>query len=385
MRGKRLQVIFYAAIVLVILAEAMRVYLIMPFPGSQRMNSLDLAYFLHKGRWVMRIGLWLTVASCAWFVFRARRKWIPIVLVVFAGAITYLTNFVMTADRIFLQPETLAMMPGQGNQVPLSSLIIGVENNGDARAYPIRYLAYHHQVQDKVGGKPVIVTYCSVCRSGRVFEPVVRGKLEKFRLVGMDHFNAMFEDSRTRSWWRQATGEAVAGRLKGEQLPEVPSQQMSLAQWLALYPHALIMQPDPGFISKYDTAGLFDEGRNTSHLTGTDTASWHDKSWVVGVEIDGRSKAYDWNRLKRQRVIHDSIGSRPIFVVLATDNRSFGAFERRAEEYFDMAGDTIVGDSTRYTLSGVSIDDPRAKLMRIKAYQEFWHSWREFHPDTERY
>ncbi len=44
----------------------------------------------------------------------------------------------------------------------------------------------------------------------------------------MDHFNAMFEDKTTKSWWRQATGEAISGTKKGVRLPEIPSQQMSL-------------------------------------------------------------------------------------------------------------------------------------------------------------
>ena len=107
-------------------------------------------------------------------------------------------------------------------------------NNGEAKAYPIQFLGYHHQVQDTVGGKPMMVTYCTVCRTGRVFEPVVNGKHEKFRLVGMDHFNAMFEDVTTKSWWRQVSGEAITGKLKGQQLPEVHSTQTSLARLAAI-------------------------------------------------------------------------------------------------------------------------------------------------------
>ncbi len=38
-------------------------------------------------------------------------------------------------------------------------LVIGVERNGDARAYPIRILVYHENVNDTVGGMPVAVTY----------------------------------------------------------------------------------------------------------------------------------------------------------------------------------------------------------------------------------
>ena len=70
-----------------------------------------------------------------------------------------------------------------------------------------------------------MITYCTVCRTGRVYSPIVNGKLEKFRLVGMDHFNAMFEDETTKSWWQQATGIAIAGPLKGSRLEEIPSHQ----------------------------------------------------------------------------------------------------------------------------------------------------------------
>lgn len=100
----------------------------------------------------------------------------------------------------------------------------------EASAYPIQFIGYHHQVRDTVGGQPVMVTYCTVCRTGRVFLPKVQGAAETFRLVGIDHFNAMLEDARTGTWWRQATGEAVGGPLRGEVLPEIASTQASLGE-----------------------------------------------------------------------------------------------------------------------------------------------------------
>lgn len=37
--------------------------------------------------------------------------------------------------------------------------VIAVALNGEAAAYPVRQVAYHHIVQDEVGGVPVAVTY----------------------------------------------------------------------------------------------------------------------------------------------------------------------------------------------------------------------------------
>jgi hypothetical protein len=107
----------------------------------------------------------------------------------------------------------------------------------------------------------------------------------------MDHFNAMFEDKTTRSWWRQENGEAVAGPLKGNALPEWPCTQTSLKTWLQWHPSSLIMQPDTNFREEYEDESDFEVVGLEGKLTVYDTASWHDKSWIAGVTIGETSKA----------------------------------------------------------------------------------------------
>ena len=43
--------------------------------------------------------------------------------------------------------------------LPDEDLVLGVEWMGEARAYPIRMLTYHHIVNDTVAGRPLLVTY----------------------------------------------------------------------------------------------------------------------------------------------------------------------------------------------------------------------------------
>jgi hypothetical protein len=38
-------------------------------------------------------------------------------------------------------------------------MVLAVKINGDAVAYPVSYMAYHHVVQDVVGGTPITATY----------------------------------------------------------------------------------------------------------------------------------------------------------------------------------------------------------------------------------
>ena len=380
-----MKALFYTGLIGLAVFEVLKVYFIMPMPGSQGIESLGIAYSLHSFRWLLR--LVFAALLCVGFLpaFKTRHPWIPALAILAAAAVIYFFNFQMTAERIFRQPETLTLQPRSVNALNDSSLVIGVALNGEARAYPVRFLAYHHQVRDTVGGKSIIVTYCSVCRTGRVFEPVVRGRNETFRLVGMDHYNAMFEDARTGSWWRQATGEAVAGKLKGEALPEVESSQMTLGEWFALYPDAMVMQADEASRAEYDPLARFERGRSRGALTRTDSRSWQDKSWVVGIHAGGVSKAYDWNRLRAERLINDTLGRTAIVLALGSDDMSFAAFERPSASSFTVNKDTLFSAGTRYDLAGRSLTTPSRPLKAIAASQEFWHSWWTFHPKTLRY
>jgi hypothetical protein len=375
--------IFWMGTMGLIAFEVLNVYFIMPMPGSQRMNSIDTAYFLYEWRWLFR-GLFGLMILYGLFKSQWKRKWMLVFPLALIGAVVYMTNFKMAADAMFRQPEQLLLADARNNKVDPGRLVIGVAINGQAKAYPIQFLGYHHHVQDTVGGKAVLITYCTVCRTGRVYEPLVNGKKESFRLVGMDHFNAMLEDATTKSWWRQATGEAITGKLKGQKLPELLSVQTSLANWLQLYPASRIMQADPAFIKSYDSTMKFESGAGKSKLTGTDSLSWKEKSWVIGIKAGEGSKAYDWNQLKKEHIIHDKISTTSILLVLATDNKSFFAFERPDDTEFDLANDTLIYNNKHFRIDGRGIDTAYS-LKPLKAYQEFWHSWQTFNPGTTKF
>lgn len=368
--------VFYLGIICLILFEIANVYFIMPMPGSQEMNSIDFAYFLSSNRMWFR-GLFLLLILLGVYPAFSSKEWLASIALVLVSVVFYMTNYVMAAEAMFYQPKTLSMKYETENTIDSSRLIIGIEHDGEAKAYPIQFLGYHHQVCDSIGGKNVIITYCTVCRTGRVFEPIVNGKIEQFRLVGMDHFNAMFEDATTKSWWQQATGEAVAGKLKGEVLPEMPSTQTTLAKWLSIHPQSSIMQPDSNFQDEYASMSNYEEGRLEGNLTVYDTLSWQKKSWVAGVIVGKISKAYDWNVLKKEHVINDVVGGEPITVILSDDDKSLFAFKRNDKPLF-LQNDTLFDGQTKYNLLGKSLDSNFPDLIKINVYQEYWHSWQTF-------
>jgi Protein of unknown function (DUF3179) len=378
--------IFYFGIIGLIIFEILNVYCIMPMPGSQKMNSIDFAYFIYKYRWFFRAFFGIAILIGFQSAFNSK-KWLAIASALVAVVAIYLFNFNMAADAMFHQPQSLRMLPSKTNKITNDRIVIGIERNGEAKAYPVSLIGYHHQVIDTIAGQPIMVTYCTVCRTGRIFEPKVKGSYEKFRLVGMDHFNAMFEDETTKSWWRQATGESIIGPLKGEMLTELQSQQTTLGKWLSIHKNSLVMQADENYKESYDSTYKYERGKSVGDLTKTDSLSWKEKSWVVGVAVGSQSKAYDWNRLVKEKTINDVVGGKPIVLTLAKDKNSFFAFERPSNERFVIKNDTLKLGNQSYNLKGelVSLKGGMSQLKPIKAYQEFWHSWRTFHPNTLKY
>ncbi len=375
--------------------EILRVYLIMPMPGSQEFDSIDLAYFLGTNKWLIRC-IGLSLIAFPFYMAMRNGKLITKILLVIVGLLYillfYVFTFKMEADKMFYQPTTIKLSTADSNTIGRDKLVIGIELNGEARAYPIQLIGYHHQVVDTINSIPVMVTYCTVCRTGRVFNPVVNGKHEKFRLVGMDHFNAMFEDETTKSWWRQSTGECIAGPLKGKRLSEVNSEQVALNAWLRRFPKSLILQGDEKFKSSYVQMDNYDKGNSKSNLTKRDTASWNPKSWIVGIETDLIAKAYDWNQLVDLRLMQDSLPNLPLVILLENDSASFHTYSRKIKNdilNFSLRNDSIIDLNSQsiWDYNGTCIEGKLkgASLEKIKSYQEYVHSWEYFHPGSKRH
>lgn len=399
------RLLLVVGILLLFATEILRVYFIMPFPGSQHSNSIDLAYFIDRNRLWLRIAGWVLVGY-ALLIHPARRRnpygtppkksnWPAIGFFIFAllyAVVFYFFNYRFEADKMFHQPRQLTFTDSTNHFLDESRLVIGVAAGNDAKAYPIQLIGYHHQVRDTLGNTPIMVTYCTVCRTGRVYIPVVNGQPEEFRLVGMDHFNAMFEDETTKSWWQQATGVAIAGPLKGTRLAEFPSGQYTLGEWLHIHPNSRVMQPDPADTAHYANLLHYDDGTIEGSLEHRDSTSWAPKSWVVGVLAGDNAKAYDWNWVAAHRITEDTIGSMPVLIYYSDNNfRVMGRMAGgRVLGFLRHNDPPILQDTTTWSVwdpSGRCISGPLKgqQLPPLQSYQEFWHSWSHFHPATTQY
>ena len=380
-----------AGLLLLVALEVLRVYFIMPFPGSQRSETIDVAYFLHHNIFYFRIiGLLIILFPAIHFLWLGTTlsKWLTGIGLVIYLYLFFLFNYKFMADKMFYQPKHKTFSGANASKISKDDLILGVSLNDEAKAYPLEVIGYHHQVRDTVGNEPLMITYCTVCRTGRAYSPVIDGKGEEFRLVGMDHFNAMFEDRSTKSWWRQVSGEAIAGPLKGRNLKEVPSQQMTLQAWLEIHPDTKIMQPDSTYKHQYEELKDFDKGNTESKLLKKDSLSWNDKSWIVGIQLGMHARAYDWNDLLRQKIINDTLAGVGILVAVEPDSASFHVWNRDSLQFI-YDGQSLKDIQTRssWNWQGKAVEGSLKdhRMPVIQSYQEFWHSWNTFRPQTTRY
>src|SRR6478672_6805653 len=99
---------FFIGLFLLIAYEIFNVYFIMPMPGSQKMNSIDVAYFLYTWRWVFRI-LFSVMILYGLFMAKWKLRWLPLALVCLLAVCIYMLNFKLAADHMFYKPRNVLM------------------------------------------------------------------------------------------------------------------------------------------------------------------------------------------------------------------------------------------------------------------------------------
>lgn len=377
-------------------AEVLSRYFLLPFTDIQEKDGVAISYFFYHNILWLRILALLLLAYPVYSIIkekkRAQMPWLVAIVVGYA-IVFYYFNFYMAVVKIYQPVQVKTFAPKTQNRIGNDKLVIGVEINGVAKAYPLQILGYHHQVADSIGGTPVVVTYCTLCRSARVFSSEIEGKPAGFVLLGLNKFNSVFEDEATKSWWQQETGDAIAGRMKGKALKEIPSHQVTLSTWFKEHPGALVMQPDSNYTAAYALASD-DKAFFRLKYMQVNEAGYKAKSLVVGILCNGQAKAYDLDALSYAKYIEDSLSGVPVLLTLETDNASFHAWNRTVKGqrlHFEKNAATNeikdVNTQSTWNMQGTCTkgSSQGTQLQELQAYLETWKSWSSFHPESKLY
>ena len=234
---------------------------------------------------------------------------------------------------------------------------IALDIRGVQRFYPFQILVWHEIVNDTVGKERVLVTYCPLCFTGIVFDPVVNRERVEFGTSGkLWNSNLVMYDRKTDSLWSQVLGEAIVGEQTGKRLAVIPSDIMRYENFRNLYPKGQVLSRKTGatrpygtdpYGDYYTTSGTYFPLNKTDNRLG-------DKEFVLGIVVGGKTKAYAESAVKREVEIEDVFEGKTIIARLDATSGVVRLFEKKMD----------------------------GKLVRIETIGGFWFSWASAHPDT---
>lgn len=153
--------VLLACLAISLFCLAYPVYVIRPF-RHQGVRELAVALAVLQVRLAVGGVCSVLALVSAWRLWNMEgRRWRRVVATAAAAAVCGFTGLsrINIYELMFHPVEQFVFLPQ--NQVKLNAgeMVIAVQVNGSARAYPVRSISYHHIVNDVVAGRPITATY----------------------------------------------------------------------------------------------------------------------------------------------------------------------------------------------------------------------------------
>jgi hypothetical protein len=235
-----------------------------------------------------------------------------------------------------------------------TDLVTGVEIEGVFKAYPLRILVWHEVVNDKVGNKPIMVSYCPLCGSTLIFDREVDSEELTFGISGLLYqSDVLFYDHQNLSLWSQLEMKAISGPKVGTEMEVLPSVLATWSEWKKKHPNTLVLSKDTGFSRDYDNMpyGGYESSTNLMFPVENSDDRYHPKEKVlVVISSDNVAKAYAFKELSKVKTpLNDKVGLDEITIKFNS-----GEFVSA----YDKAGNPI------------------------RSFVTYWFAWYTFRPDT---
>jgi len=190
-----------------------------------------------------------------------------------------------------------------------------------------------------------------------VYSRKIKDKIYTFGVSGrLYKSNVIFYDHQTDSLWSQLLSKAISGKMVGSKLTRIGSSRVKWKTWRRKNPTTLVLSTDTGYLRNYGKdpyEGYYRLG-TIWFPVGKVRKDLPPKSRVLGIEIDGQTRAYPLTQMQEKMgKIRDQIGDISILITLNNDGE-------------------VVGVE----------NDKGKSIPHIFAY---WFAWQAFHPETTVY
>ena len=285
----------------------------------------------------------------------------------------------IVAQPAIIEPGVLRAAEAGPEVVQPDDLVIGIEIEGEARAYPLNHMDHMRRtvINDVVADQPVAVTLSRNALCVQVF------------ITGTSADDAMTLQTANRAWqgsellidaqsethWCQILGVGLYGPGKGEHLPRLPYVLVDWATWSKSHPNTLVTNMSP-MIHRFQ------------RLYTTQTAG----RFTVGlVEPGAPVRAWRLDQLLYQPIHQETWNQRPILVCYQDHSGAVTVFDRTLDGQvldFQWRDGALIDRQTgsRWDpLTGRAKDgsmvDRQMKPMAITCLRDFF--WQKYFPDSD--
>ena len=304
---------------------------------------------------------------------------------------------------------------GEADFLDDNDYVLGATSGGQSRAYPTRFIWWHHVINDSIGRseagkKQIAVTYCSVCNTGIRYNLQREGGPIKLDFYGLYNGVVTLCDRKTGSALLQVDGRFVNGPLAGQTLQPGPVLDTTWGRWKQLHPDTLVMSPHTDYEKRYSPKDK-PEPRGHERFPApffAPTVTYADKRLpffekVLGVTVSGTKaiplyRAYPIKALQQAGpALNDTLGEQAVAVFFDPETVTAVSVSRVVEgrtltfQQQDLAaGKAAIFDKetgTRWSLEGHGEEGPMKgkELTRLDSHLSQWYGWVAYFPETSVY
>lgn len=234
--------------------------------------------------------------------------------------------------------------------------VIGIQWDGETRAYPVAILNHHELINDTIGKTPIVVAYCPLCDAAQAFDRRTPIGLREFGVSGMIYnSNTLMYDrgGEPESLWSHSLGMGISGPAINKKLKTIPVEVTTWGVWKDRYPETKVVSIDTGQGIDYfqnPFAGYAEAEDFLVFPIKLQDNRLGPKAKVLGVWTDKSSRAYPLARFSANRAwLEDEIDGKKITL----------EFDHRAQSLRIVKSD----EGIQWTYA-------------------YWFSWYASHPDT---
>jgi hypothetical protein len=150
-----------AAALVALFCAVYPMYVIRPFrqQGADELNAALLTMQVRPVLTVVCAGFAALVIWRLWGSVTGRWPRVVLAASLAVACLSAVAARINVFEIMFHPIDNPAFEPVQQAKLDVDEKVLTVLPNGVARAYPIRAIAYHHIVNDVVGGVPLVATY----------------------------------------------------------------------------------------------------------------------------------------------------------------------------------------------------------------------------------